>query len=719
MSTINFIPNPFMNPLFPQINIFNSNNISINQININNFKEIEELGSGQHGSVIKVICLLNNQIFALKKISQSYFKDQNTNLLDEEKQKDYLREIYILNDLFQRTKQNNPGVIRLYCNFQDVQYRYIVTDFVQGKSLQKLREEHQKKNQYIEQKIIIKIFSDLLNILIFLHDNCRLIHRDIKPENIIIDEYYNIRLLDFGLAVYLENPYPNQMIDQKLISRKSFKGTRKYVPPEILYSKYRNYDYKVDIFSLGFTMYNIMNPNDINNKTNLPQDTDDNNQRTNMQNTNNYYDEWLMILVKTLYSSDPNLRPTAKEALYKLNQSMNNPRRINPCNIIDTNIVRSFSTGLINRPNQMNNQLNINTGFNFNSNKNLMRQPTNIIMYEPNIFLRPNQGYENKIISSMKCLLHILFSLPCIEELCGLLESLYTNTDQKTFMECFNNIFKDYKNMKNNLLPKNAYEMKINDFISEVFKRNLNDKSGPRPAILFYMISSIIKNEFLILKPNYKNKILGEVIDMNNYPLDFILPRNNYNQLCGKLITQINNFKSQNKSPFVDNFYILGMIRDNCPQCSRVFNVESFYGLFLQLKIEKNEENIQDLLNSFFAENFLPSAYQCSGCNSSELLIQQNICLNAPDYLLLELEDRNKVIFSEIIDIPLFNGDKMVYEFYGAIYKKNYDTYSEFFAVTKKGNNIILYDKDTITELNNFNLVNSPKPSLAFYKKII
>ena len=161
------------------------------------------------------------------------------------------------------------------------------------------------------------------------------------------------------------------------------------------------------------------------------------------------------------------------------------------------------------------------------------------------------------------------------------------------------------------------------------------------------------------------------------------------------------------------------MIRDNCPQCGRVFNVESFYGLFLQLKIEKNEENIQDLLNSFFAENFLPSAYQCSGCNSSELLIQQNICLNAPDYLLLELEDRNKVIFSEIIDIPLFNGDKMVYEFYGAIYKKNYDTYSEFFAVTKKGNNIILYDKDTITELNNFNLVNSPKPSLAFYKKII
>ena len=62
---------------------FNLNNI---QVNINNFKEIQELGSGQHGSVVKVICSLNNQTFALKKILQSYFINPNTNQLDEEKE---------------------------------------------------------------------------------------------------------------------------------------------------------------------------------------------------------------------------------------------------------------------------------------------------------------------------------------------------------------------------------------------------------------------------------------------------------------------------------------------------------------------------------------------------------------------------------------------------------------------------------------------------------
>lgn len=68
MSTIIFQPNPFMFPLPP-----------IPPVNINNFKEIQELGSGQHGSVVKVICSLNNQTFALKKILQSYFINPNTN----------------------------------------------------------------------------------------------------------------------------------------------------------------------------------------------------------------------------------------------------------------------------------------------------------------------------------------------------------------------------------------------------------------------------------------------------------------------------------------------------------------------------------------------------------------------------------------------------------------------------------------------------------------
>jgi len=88
-----------------------------------------------------------------------------------------------------------------------------------------------------------------LETLSFLHDTCHIIHRDITPDNIIIETDNNIKLLGFGLSAYLENPNP------KLVSSKSFKGARKYVPPEIIFSPQPlHYDYKIDVFSLGFRL---------------------------------------------------------------------------------------------------------------------------------------------------------------------------------------------------------------------------------------------------------------------------------------------------------------------------------------------------------------------------------------------------------------------------------------------------------------------------------
>ena len=58
-------------------------------------------------------------------------------------------------------------------------------------------------------------------------------------------------------------------------------GELHYVTPEILFKRNNfNYDYKVDIFSLGFTMYSLMNPTD-NAQPNLPQIT----QRSNSEFT--------------------------------------------------------------------------------------------------------------------------------------------------------------------------------------------------------------------------------------------------------------------------------------------------------------------------------------------------------------------------------------------------------------------------------------------------
>jgi len=83
-------------------------------------------------------------------------------------------------------------------------------------------------------------------------ENCakyNVIHRDIKPANILKSEHGDYKLGDFGLARIL--------VDESSLSRGV--GTRGYLAPEIAF--YRKYDLRVDICSLGLTMYQLLNNN--------------------------------------------------------------------------------------------------------------------------------------------------------------------------------------------------------------------------------------------------------------------------------------------------------------------------------------------------------------------------------------------------------------------------------------------------------------------------
>ena len=622
-----------------------------------------------------------------------------------------MREVAILKDLKNRNHPCCNNIVKLYADFQDNNYRYLLTEYVQGKTLYKIREEQSEMNQYITQTNIIQIFTKLLNILEFLHDECHIIHRDIKPENIIIDNFGNVKLLDFGLAVYLVHQNPN------LRTRMSFKGSRIYVPPEILYFNPRNYDYKVDIFCLGFTMYNIMNPNDIGNKTNLPQDTDDRNQRTFRENTNAFYDGWLMNLIEKLYSPDQNLRPTARETLEILANNKNNPRKYMPCIYINYGLVKSFSEELSQTDN-----MNLNKGFGMNVNRNLLRYPSNISNLNHEEFLQPNKGQDKKIITSMKCLIHLLSKLYFNGFVMAQMHSVFNNLpNQKTFMQSYNNIFKDYNTMATNNNHKDLYLRRIHDFTNEVFIKNHSETSGTRPIILYFMITTIIKEEFMKFCPDYKNEILGSnLLNYNNYPFNNIISPNN--KKLDNVFKKINYFKEKNKSPFVDKLYFIGLSIERCAnldKCSHIFNVETIIYRFLQLNLKKNEEKIEDLIADLLNDSYPESAYVCSECNSRGIVCKQLICLNAPEYLLLELEDKGKVYFKSEIYFPLYTGEKVKYEFIGAIYKRKLENGSEFFAVTKNVNNIILYDNDTIINNCSYDFVNSENPSMAFYKKVI
>ncbi|KAD5803506.1 hypothetical protein E3N88_14866 [Mikania micrantha] len=86
--------------------------------------------------------------------------------------------------------------------------------------------------------------------LTYLHEDCcnQIIHCDIKPQNILLDDYYNAKIADFGLAKLL-------MINQSRTNT-GIRGTKGYVAPEW----FRNIPvtFKVDVYSFGVLLFEII-----------------------------------------------------------------------------------------------------------------------------------------------------------------------------------------------------------------------------------------------------------------------------------------------------------------------------------------------------------------------------------------------------------------------------------------------------------------------------
>ena len=272
-------------------------------VSLNDFQVICQLSRGCFGSVYKVQYKKNGQIYAMKQYNKKHISKNG--------EIDFIREKSILYDI---TQKGYPNIVKLYADFEDNDTINLIMEYVEGITLKALRGNDNEQG-YVSQNLIINILTQLLETLEFLHDKCHIIHRDITPENIILQKDNQIKLLGFGISAYLENS------NEILVSRKSIKGQMKYVPPEMLfYDKSRNYDYKIDIFSLGFTMYSLMNPTN-NGQVNLPQITekkDGSFNRIEQNLENKFYNPMLIEFVKLLYENDQTKRPTASSALEQL-----------------------------------------------------------------------------------------------------------------------------------------------------------------------------------------------------------------------------------------------------------------------------------------------------------------------------------------------------------------------------------------------------------------
>jgi calcium-dependent protein kinase len=94
------------------------------------------------------------------------------------------------------------------------------------------------------EEVILNWIKDISKGLIHLHSK-NIMHRDIKAENILLVKG-KIKIIDFGFAIQFEE---GEIFYRML-------GTPIYVSPEMLKGEY---DYKIDIWSLGILYYELIN----------------------------------------------------------------------------------------------------------------------------------------------------------------------------------------------------------------------------------------------------------------------------------------------------------------------------------------------------------------------------------------------------------------------------------------------------------------------------
>ena len=172
---------------------------------------------------------LANHIFLDKKV---FLKILNTQTIpDTSITERFKREAKILAQL------EHPNIIKVFDFGMFEEYFYISFEYFESENL---RELIARENLSHETKR--NIFIQLVKSLDYAHQK-DVIHRDIKPENILLNNKFELKLTDFGLA--------QDSIDNFITQQYSLVGTPAYMSPEQIQGE--KLTLQSDMFSLGIT----------------------------------------------------------------------------------------------------------------------------------------------------------------------------------------------------------------------------------------------------------------------------------------------------------------------------------------------------------------------------------------------------------------------------------------------------------------------------------
>jgi serine/threonine-protein kinase len=197
------------------------------------YRVIQEIGRGAMGRVYLAHDDILDRDVALKELAVPDYLD------DEEREE--VRERFRL-EAKAAASLTHPHILTVHDIVTSDDRQFIVMEYLEGKTLRDILEE---RTFSVEE--VMSIAPMIGEALYYAHSH-GIIHRDIKPDNIFVLENGNIKVADFGIAKMLK---VSDHTHTDVIM-----GTPNYIAPELV--KGLPYDHRVDIFSLGVTLYEIL-----------------------------------------------------------------------------------------------------------------------------------------------------------------------------------------------------------------------------------------------------------------------------------------------------------------------------------------------------------------------------------------------------------------------------------------------------------------------------
>ncbi|XVF18516.1 hypothetical protein REPUB_Repub11eG0028700 [Reevesia pubescens] len=192
-----------------------------------------KLGQGGYGSVFKGK-LRSGKLVAIKLLSTSKANGQ-----------DFINEVATIGRI------HHVNVVQLIGFCVEGTKQALIYDFMPNGSLDKMIFSTESSNLSWEKMFEIAI--GVARGVEYLHRGCemQILHFDIKPHNILLDENFNPKVSDFGLAKLYS-------VDDSIVSLTAARGTIGYMAPELFYKNIGGISYKVDVYSFGMMLMEIV-----------------------------------------------------------------------------------------------------------------------------------------------------------------------------------------------------------------------------------------------------------------------------------------------------------------------------------------------------------------------------------------------------------------------------------------------------------------------------